>query len=478
MVRVVGDAKNGVSASAQALDQLGLSADQLAAAGPEQALLDIADAIKAQPDATSKASAAYAVFGRQGQELLTFLNQGSEGLRANAAEAERLGLAYSRVDAAQIEAANDSITRVKALAKGAGQTLTVQLAPFIDAAAKKLLEMATAGGNMGDKVVTAVEWVAFGIAKVADGLGFFKAAFHGAQAVATGQLALVVTAIAKVGKAIETLLNLIPGVEVSFGELADVLAGELTAAAEEAAKKSQAAFDSAFNGENAAAVAETFQSIRDHAREAAEAIHNQNDAVAQGAVDFQAMEEAAKNAQKVTDSLAGLDQQLERFGLNDIELKLADLAELGATNDQLEKARATLEKIKALEASNERGNKITDTLEDLESQVRTFGLSQSEKTLLDLEALGATEDQLERAAAAMDRLKQLQAGTASGTAGNLIAAGSAESQRLAFQAARGNQSRSDDTPKRQLNVQQRMASLLGKIESNQRSGNSAQEFDI
>lgn len=493
LVRRLGEAKLGYGEGVKGLDALGLAAEDMQNKSPEQALALIADRLNQQPDAATKAAAAYALFGRQGQEMLNFLALGSEGLASTREEAEQLGLTFSRVDAAKVEAANDAITRVKAGIAGAGQSLTIALAPYIEATAEQLLGLGLSGDMMSKKIMTGVEWVATGIAKASDIVGYFKAAFYGAQAAVTGGLGLIVKGWGYMGQAVEAVLNLLPGVEIQFSNTLHALGDELIDTAKNAAVKSQQAFDAALSGSSSRQVSAWFDEVNAKADEYAQGIADNAakalDATRSGFIDNDAIEQDIKNAEEVTKQLADLDKQLERFGLSDIEIKLADLAELGATNEQLEAARQKLEAIARLDRDRERDNQLAGMLDDLESQVSTFGLTDDERTLLDLEALGASADQLERAKRYMEQLAALEDQQEADSEREkkdaerqrlldarqpqqLTRANSAEAQRLAFQAFRGIQPQKDDTPKRQLDAQTRMAATLERIEQNQQTGDS------
>ena len=119
-----GEAKNG-------LDALGLSADTLTKMPLADAMGLIADKMNGLATQSDKAAVANALFGRAGIKMLNFLSLGSEGLAEAAAEAERLGITFSRVDAAQVEAANDAILRMKQGFAGIGNQLAVALGPTI-----------------------------------------------------------------------------------------------------------------------------------------------------------------------------------------------------------------------------------------------------------------------------------------------------------------------------------------------------------
>lgn len=472
----IGEVRNGSSTAAAAFKQLGLDGAALTKQSPEEAMFAVADAIKAQPDAAGKASAAYAIFGKSGQDLLPMLSQGADGLRANAAEAKELGLSFSRIDAAKVEAANDAMTRVQSKITGAGQSLAIALAPYVEAVANKLLSMGGTGESMASKITGGVEWVVGAVAKAADWLELFKSGFYTLRAGAMFALSGIIKGIASIGDGLNYLLDTKVGrvlfggakIDTSFMHaFADGLGEEGKAAWADA----NAAMDKFSTGESSKNVAAIFADIRSKAQASAEAIAKDADAKRKNAAAsgdlFANLEQQAKNAEKVKDTLADLQKQFDRFGLDGTQVKLLDLKELGATNDQLEQARVTMEKIARMERDAGRKQDIEKMLADLDSEVRTIGLSANEKKLLELDALGATQAQLDQAKSAMDQIDAATKTKPDGPAGpaSYMIAGSAEAQQAAYRAGRGLTAK-DETPKQQLAVQRQMAKNLDTIARN------------
>lgn len=152
--------------AADAFKKIGLSAAELATMETDEAFYRIADAIKAIQNPYERTAAAVAIFGKGAGDLLPTLLQGSEALREQAAETIAFGTAISRVDAAQIEAANDAMTRVKQAVLGVGTQIAATLAPAIESASKRFVELATAGGGIGRVIGTAIGYAVGAFAKI------------------------------------------------------------------------------------------------------------------------------------------------------------------------------------------------------------------------------------------------------------------------------------------------------------------------
>lgn len=170
MTRRLAETKAGIGQAKYGLDAMGLSARDLIMMGPEEAFLTIADSISQMASASDKAFAAYNMFGRGGMQLLNMLNKGRAGLEAYRKEAEKLGIAFSRYDASKVEAANDAITRAKAVLEGLRNTLVIELAPAVEAMATGFTEWANSGEGAASKLENIFKRLALTLAHLADKL--------------------------------------------------------------------------------------------------------------------------------------------------------------------------------------------------------------------------------------------------------------------------------------------------------------------
>lgn len=200
-VRRIGEVKMGVGQAKYALDGLGLSAEQLSKRDHIDNLKLIADRINQLPTAADRASAAYYLFGRQGVKMLNLLQKGGEGIEEFRREAEKLGIVFSRFDAAKVEAANDAITRAKAKMQGYVNLLTIELAPSIEAVADKLTNFAKSGDEVREKMINVTRAITKGFAFIGDMIHVVTAAAKGvagAMVFSFGNGALIIEGLLKV----------------------------------------------------------------------------------------------------------------------------------------------------------------------------------------------------------------------------------------------------------------------------------------
>jgi len=166
--RRLGEVDMGVGQATYALDKLGLDYKMLIDRSPADAIGVVADQITLLKTQSEKAAAANYLFGRSGQQLLNLFDQGSKGIAELRMEAEKLGLTFSRFDAAKVERANDALTRARAVITGLFRSATIELAPYIEAAANAFANWATEGEGVGLKVTHIFEGVTLSIITAAE----------------------------------------------------------------------------------------------------------------------------------------------------------------------------------------------------------------------------------------------------------------------------------------------------------------------
>jgi len=173
----VSDAADGTGVAKDALIELGLNARILEKLPLDQQMLAVADAMKEVQNQTDKVRIATDLFGARGVAVLNMIGGGAENLQTMAAEAEHLGIAISRVDAAQIEDANDAVTRATGVFSGLGNQLAVSFSPLIKTVADDFRQAALDNedfGTIGQRVVQALLGA---YAKLADGLFIIRLGF-------------------------------------------------------------------------------------------------------------------------------------------------------------------------------------------------------------------------------------------------------------------------------------------------------------
>ena len=173
----VSDAADGTGVAKDALIELGLSAGVLEKLPLDQQMLQVADAMQGVTTQADKVRIATELFGARGVSVLNMIGSGSENLTKMAEEADHLGIAINRVDAAKIEMANDSVTRAKGVFTGLGNQLATSFSPLIMTVADNFRQAALDNedfGSIGERVVSAL---LSGYGKFADAIFFLQLGF-------------------------------------------------------------------------------------------------------------------------------------------------------------------------------------------------------------------------------------------------------------------------------------------------------------
>lgn len=475
MLNTLNDAATNGGAAAATFSRMGLDATKLANQSPDEAFKAIADGLVGIQNPAARASAAMDIFGKAGQSLLPLMLSGSEGIKQAQEEAAKLGLTFSRVNAAKVEMANDAMSKMGDVTTGIGRTLAIQLAPYITAAADAFVSLATSGDGMGAKVVLVFKTVLSAVATFADYFSILQAGFYALRGVQQACWSVSLVALGKVIEGVEWLSNKLFGTKTNFGQLVTVMGEDIATDMKTSFEQSGQALSDFADGKNARAVEQFFTNLENNAERAAQKIAN--GAPKPGTfvppVDVEALK-------KVSDTLDKLQQQVNQFNMTDAEKKLAEFSAMkGVTPEQVKQYANLLSQMDQLNAAkkkqdemNQEGKSIFDAtrspMEKYESQIGK---------LHDLLDAGAIDwDTYGRAVRqAKDELeKSTKSDLPDAKAPEAMLAGSAASQRFIFDSTRGMQTMNrDEISKKQLQIAQNSDTLLERIERNTRSVTSA-----
>jgi len=204
LFRRLSQAASGTGPAADALKRLKLTAGELLKLPLDQRLAKINGAIREFVPEAQRAAVAGALFGEEGSIALSRLDPGV--IAQATEELQKFGFAISETDAAKIEAANDSISKLGLIAQGLVSQITVALAPALDSIAQGFANAMRAGGPLRE----VIQFLGENIGRLATYAATFAALMAGqwvagmaAAALATaslsGALALVRTAIMRTG---------------------------------------------------------------------------------------------------------------------------------------------------------------------------------------------------------------------------------------------------------------------------------------
>lgn len=152
LTRRLSQAAAGTGPAADALDRLGLSANDLIALPLDQRVGAINAAIESFVPAAERAAVAGQLFGEEGSIAMSRID--SATLRQATQDVRDFGVVVSDQDAARIERTNDAISRLGLIWRGLSNQLAVAAAPALESVAGAMAAVARTTGPLGMAIRT------------------------------------------------------------------------------------------------------------------------------------------------------------------------------------------------------------------------------------------------------------------------------------------------------------------------------------
>lgn len=132
--------RTGTGPFADSLEQLGLGIEDVQGLTPDQAFIELSEAISRVEDPMTRAALAQDFFGRGGKTLLPLINEGRAGIEALTGRARELGLAYSNDAAKATEDFADAQLDLETAAISLKSALASELLPSMQAVIASLTD--------------------------------------------------------------------------------------------------------------------------------------------------------------------------------------------------------------------------------------------------------------------------------------------------------------------------------------------------
>jgi hypothetical protein len=167
----------GAGPAADALKRFGISAKELAIAGPAVAFEKIITLLATIPNAMERAKVATDLFGKSGQAMIQIAAQGPAALKGLGDEATKMGVAISNIDSEKIAEANDALDRVGAAVQGLGNMIAVTLSPYLTYVADQFVDWAKEGSVASQIVASSMQGVVSTLGVVTDAVHLVQSAW-------------------------------------------------------------------------------------------------------------------------------------------------------------------------------------------------------------------------------------------------------------------------------------------------------------
>jgi hypothetical protein len=148
LTKTIGMAATGNKTAIDSFNQFGIKIlDAQGKVRPtDDVIRDIADAIQKLPDPAQRAAAAVDFFGKSGQKMLSFLEDGSQGIDDLVQKAKDLGLVFDQQTIKSADQAADKLATLSLVLKTDLNAALVKLAPLLSDVADKLVAIS---GSIG-----------------------------------------------------------------------------------------------------------------------------------------------------------------------------------------------------------------------------------------------------------------------------------------------------------------------------------------
>jgi len=195
-------------AGADALEDLGVSVNDIIQLKPDEQMEVLAKALANVENQALKASIANDIFGRNGTRMLKMLDQlKSEGLDPTVKSLDEMGVSLTRIETAKVESFNDAMFKSSQGTEGLANKLTVRLAPMLEAVSNLFIDGAKGSKGYGDAIDSAFDGAITVIGVFADGLHGINIIFEGLKVGAFAIAKVVNEAFRIMAKGTEGFVN-------------------------------------------------------------------------------------------------------------------------------------------------------------------------------------------------------------------------------------------------------------------------------
>ena len=212
----IGQAAGGNKEYAETFARLGLSVNELANMDADKRVMAINEAIQKNIPVSERAAIAAQLFSKRMGSAIASLAE--DDIRTAREEVQKLGLAVDEVDAATIERANDQLSTMSEVVRGAANRFAVALAPIIDDVSQRIRQAALDTNGFKDTIDAAFTNAIKLAAKAADVIRGLQVVLKATELAFQTFGHAIIGTIAGVAKGYTEIANLLPGIDINFDD--------------------------------------------------------------------------------------------------------------------------------------------------------------------------------------------------------------------------------------------------------------------
>lgn len=408
MQRRAAQAAEGSGMARQALLELGFSLDNIRELGASELFFQVAGALENVETAADRTRLAFDIFGRSGERLLTMLNQGEESLRGLVPEFERIFGAVDDDAASNIESFNDAMSDLKLSMQGLINVGLTNLVENLDNIVRKVTDMITVVREGDSTIVNViVEFAKWAAAIWATSKAVRFIVSVGSKLVFNVQRVVfivtrAVAAMKGLGVVAVTLKAIGVALVAIFGKLA------LAIGAVVAVASGLVWVWNKFTGETNE-FADAAPKIQDELEATKERLEELQSTAERTEVDLWP-DKAQRDSEDAIDMLSKIVREYDQIGMSAEQIKIVELRQAGATESTIEFATELVNATAAWEDYLDRMSRVETAISDVQRRIREFNKSESQVMIQRLHELGASADQIDLMRESLERLANMQAG--------------------------------------------------------------------
>ena len=204
------EAARGSGTAVQALDALGLSAQDLMRMDVDERMATLADRMQQMGMSAGQSSDMMRQLGVRSREMSLLMIQGGDAIRNARQEVKDLGLSIDQVDAAKVEIANDAFARIGMVISSISDKIAIEFAPILLAVAEHFQSIAKEAGGMGSIVDNVFAGMQRGVGYVLDFVNLLRIGWLTMSRTFQQAAALQVRVFADLAETLTNLYNKIP----------------------------------------------------------------------------------------------------------------------------------------------------------------------------------------------------------------------------------------------------------------------------
>lgn len=215
--------RRGMGPAADALERLGLRAEELIGLDIDERLAVIADRFDQMGLSTAAQADELKELGVRSKELINLFQGGGTAIRNARQEVDDFAVSISEIDAIKIQNANDAMTQIGLTMSGVGNQIAVQLSPFLKAIADDFGEAARQSGGFSDEIARGMSIATSAIGFFLDEIRLLRLNWDEAVGDFLDGVNLVIRGISVFARSSESFQQ----IEHSYGKLREELGEEL-----------------------------------------------------------------------------------------------------------------------------------------------------------------------------------------------------------------------------------------------------------